>query len=42
MRVTCDANFLVRAALHAKGLAAAILDLAIARRGVESEGGAVG
>ena len=29
MRVTCDANFLVRAALHPRGLAAAILDLTL-------------
>ncbi len=29
MRVTCDANFLVRAALHPKGLAAAILGLCL-------------
>lgn len=29
MRVTCDANFLVRAALHPKGLAAAIIDMTL-------------
>ncbi|MBI3618685.1 hypothetical protein HY213_01470 [Candidatus Peregrinibacteria bacterium] len=29
MRVTCDANVLVRAALHPDGLAAAILKLSI-------------
>jgi uncharacterized protein len=31
MRVTCDANFLVRAALHAHGLAAVIVGLAVRR-----------